>query len=351
MPAVSNSDGDAFVRELIGGDVQRHMMFAVISARRAANVKHMETCLEGVDVIWFVADGDGESYRAEARGEVIESGPLCASRNMALEVALQRGFDYCVQLSDDFVKARMLRVEPSDLANYLISDPQDWKPIKPVYVEKRKSDLRKGERTCNDAAAELKLDVSIKSAAEFAAALLDRSPSAMLAGANPTANLGWAVGSTPVGTDKFVVGDFMVVDAKSSPRFDSQLTLKEDYDFTAQHLAKYGCVLRCSKLCFEFKHYNNPGGAVDHRTSASLSENGENSIEQKNIARLHRKWPGCFRQGRNRNEVLLTWSKRKLPESGRVTPNNTLPPSSGDDDNKDKGERAPRASKKAKKEV
>ena len=39
-------------------------------------------------------------------------------------------------------------------------------------------------------------------------------------------------------TNLFVVGDFIVVDVGTDLRFDTSMVLKEDYDYTAQHLQR-----------------------------------------------------------------------------------------------------------------
>ena len=44
-----------------------------------------------------------------------------------------------------------------------------------------------------------------------------------------------------------IIGNFIVVERCSTPRFDPELKLKEDYDFSCQHAHTYGKVLRCNK--------------------------------------------------------------------------------------------------------
>ena len=79
-------------------------------------------------------------------------------------------------------------------------------------------------------------------------------------------------------------------------RFDEQLTLKEDYDFTLQHIQKYGTV-RYQKYLFTFQHYSNKGGAVDIRNDKE---------EQKNIMILKSKWGDKIRLNTKRkNEILI----------------------------------------------
>ena len=82
----------------------------------------------------------------------------------------------------------------------------------------------------------------------------------------------------------------------SEVRFDTQLTLKEDYDFTLQHISRKK-VLRYQKYLFSFKHYSNKGGAVDIRN---------NEEEQKNIRILKSKWGDKVRLNpKRKNEILI----------------------------------------------
>ena len=76
------------------------------------------------------------------------------------------------------------------------------------------------------------------------------------------------------------------------------MTLKEDYDFTAQHLHTYGQIARLNRVFVKAKHYTNAGGAVAVRNDER---------EQYNIKILRRKWPGVFRAHpfRGPNEVRM----------------------------------------------
>jgi hypothetical protein len=98
----------------------------------------------------------------------------------------------------------------------------------------------------------------------------------------------------------------MVVRPGSAPRFDPQMRLKEDYDFTAQHVDVYGAASRMNRLFVRARHYTNAGGAVDVRNAA---------LEQQTIAYLQSKWarrgyPKLFRLNPTRaNEVIMHFSK------------------------------------------
>jgi len=130
-----------------------------------------------------------------------------------------------------------------------------------------------------------------------------RDKKAHLGGVYCTPNEGQAMNSHPTNSDAFILGDLMVIDPASTPRFDELMTLKEDYDLTAQHLAKYGAVARSNRVVIRAAHYTNAGGAVADRTD---------SKEQYNIGVLRHKWPGVFPQHNTRgvNEVNMRWRSR-----------------------------------------
>lgn len=108
----------------------------------------------------------------------------------------------------------------------------------------------------------------------------------------------------------FILGDFFVAD-KSPCRFDNEMTLKEDYDYTCSHIETHGSVLRCNRLMIHAKHRSNPGGAVASRDVGGAKE-------RKNIAILQRKWPGVFKLNCLRKgwEVRMTWSTRGKEQAG-----------------------------------
>eukprot|EP00971_Amphidinium_carterae_P141428 2802330-Amphidinium_carterae.1 len=63
-----------------------------------------------------------------------------------------------------------------------------------------------------------------------------------LGGVFPLGNHGMAFKKEAITTNNFILGDFFVADC-SPCRFDTLMTLKEDYDFTCTHLEKYGSVI------------------------------------------------------------------------------------------------------------
>jgi len=104
----------------------------------------------------------------------------------------------------------------------------------------------------------------------------------------------------PVKRRHFILGDFMVVD--SSPvRFDTKMTLKEDYDFSCAHIRAHGSVMRCQRMTLNVKHYSNAGGAVAVRDQSGKQE-------KANLDILFAKWPRAFSLNPMRkNEVRLRW--------------------------------------------
>lgn len=245
------------VRSDLGG-----AFLSVISHARAANVAKM-AALVG-DATWFVGVGEAAAYRAAGAKEAVESGPLCRSRNAAIDAACAVGAP-CIELSDDLTRVQMAVQGPKK-------------------VEAR-------DATFGGVVARVLQAMAIADA--------------RLAGAAPTNNPFYANVEKPINLGAFIVGDFIIVGADCQLRFDERMTLKEDYDFTLQHLATYGRVARCDDVLMTFLHRKNAGGAVEVRTTAE---------EQKNIAFLKARWPQFVRDNPKRpDEILL-----KLPRVARV---------------------------------
>jgi hypothetical protein len=229
----------------------------VVTSKRAANVEKMLNRLQGVeDLSWFVGHGEGDEYFCHGARNVFESGGLMDSRNAALEYAFADG-SACVQVSDDLGT---------------IKDARTGQNMQCVQVA----------RTLVDLCAERRVK---------------------LAGVAPTANAFYFNENRAYRNDGFIVGDLFAA-LPSEPRFDTALRLKEDYDFTAQHLDKYGAVVRAEWVLATFAHRSNKGGAVDYRTE---------ELEQQAIERLQSKWPGVFKKNpRRQNEILMRWKSRTV---------------------------------------
>lgn len=225
----------------------------IISHKRALNVKKMEEFLD-YPCTWIVGEGEQQDYLNAGALNVIEGGKLCASRNLALDLAFKEN-RVCIQLSDDIKKI-------------------EWYDFK----DKRK---------------EL---ITFKMALQLFKEEIFRTPF-FLYGIPPTANEFFV--HKPRTLNAFCIGDFIVV-KPCDLRFDDTFLLKEDYDYTAQHIKKIG-TLRFDDLLVTFQHYNNEGGAVSYRND---------KIEAEMVQKLMTKHKGLFRKNPKReNEVLLVSRK------------------------------------------
>jgi hypothetical protein len=200
--------------------------------------------------IFCVKNGEGNLYKKNGCENVFETGNLMQSRNFALEHAFKNK-KICVQLSDDIKKV----------------------VINKNFGEPKKVDL---DYAINDIVNKFNNVKGVK-----------------LLGIPPTDNYFFA--NKMVSVNTFCIGDMLFI--KPNPlRFDEQLTLKEDYDYTLQHMER-GDVIRYQKYLFTFEHYSNSGGAVDVR---------DDKEEQKNIRILKSKWKDKVRLNKKRqNEILI----------------------------------------------
>ncbi len=230
---------------------------AIISSARTGNVPAMLRHVDGLgEATWYVPDDQVADYAYMGAGPVIGvTGGLCAARNAALDAAADLGLP-CLQLSDD---------------------------LRSVGIAHGPTRATVEARTLAQVVPEL-------------AAALD-GLDAQLAGVAPTANPYFS--RQRVHRTGFVVGDLILVGAGCPLRFDTELRLKEDYDYTCQHLATYGRVARLDYVLAHFAHRTNKGGAVAIRTP---------EVEQASIDRLLERWPAHIRLNPRRpGEVLLRW--------------------------------------------
>jgi len=207
---------------------------------------------------WYVRDdADEVAYQGEDPGGVVVAGGITAARNRALKDAWSRGLA-CVQVSDDLEMMGKF------------TDPTKGKP-RWEYCQFHVAVLSvRGRMAIHHA---------------------------MLGGAAPTPNpLNFRRDES---THNFIVGDFIVVEP-CEVMFDETFRLKEDYDYTLQHLARYGKVLRADTIAPRFTHRTNAGGAVDYRTKER---------EREAILKLLRKWGNNVQRHPRKpeTEIVLRW--------------------------------------------
>ena len=222
----------------------------VISAGRYNNLPFSDA--QKRQYIFCVKDGEKKLYQDCGCKDVYETGKLIPSRNFALDHAFKKN-QICIQLSDDI---KEVKTNPS------------------------------GE------------SVDLESVVEELAEKFKKTTGVYLLGIPPTDNPFFA--KAIVSKNTFCIGDLFF--SKPNPlRFDEKLTLKEDYDYTLQHIATFGGVVRSNDLLAEYKHYSNSGGAVEVRSTPN---------EQRNIAYLKSKWGAAIRDNPRRpNEILLAPKK------------------------------------------
>lgn len=112
----------------------------------------------------------------------------------------------------------------------------------------------------------------------------------------------------------FVVGKMNII-KKTHLTYDSAFKVKDDYEFTAQHLLAYGGVLINNFMFPEGKHYQAGGlGSLKKREPLSIAD----------AAALLQKYPGLFRYkdrpGRApKSEVQMTFHSQKQIEKWRMS--------------------------------
>mmetsp|Transcript_87266 Transcript_87266/g.138450 ORF Transcript_87266/g.138450 Transcript_87266/m.138450 type:complete len:620 (+) Transcript_87266:81-1940(+) len=268
--------------------------FCIISARRATQASGIRDLFmiqsqfveAGVEPVWYVDEQSLKDYKKLGLNAVV-GGKLTPARNKALQDAQKMG-KICVQASDDI---------------------SAWE----YRVGKKATD--RSDDACNEAyEAAKRLILSPVAAAQFILAKMRGSEEKpKLGGVYMLGSCARTFFGDEFMSKHFILGDFFVVDVDNKVRFDEEMTLKEDYDFTASHIKEYGSVLRCQRMTLRVKHYDNSGGACTNR-------DGKGKEEQKNIAILKRKWPRAIRDHHTRkNEVILSWPSNNDAE-GLETP-------------------------------
>lgn len=235
-----------------------------ISHNRANNIQNFFKILGTDEVVFFVKDElDQKNYINNGAKEVVISGTLMDSRNASLEYCFERN-KISIQLSDD-------------LDNIMLNDFT-------------------GKRT--------KQYVDINTVLNYVMPHFNSS-NYNFAGFPPTNNPFFALKEFEY--NKFIVGDFILI--KPNPfRFDVNLMLKEDYDYTLQHIKEFGCI-RYQKYLNSFRHYSNSGGAVSYRT---------NKLEQETIEYLQKKWGECIKLNpKRKNEILLNKNSYNILRSNQ----------------------------------
>ena len=228
----------------------------IISHKRPHNVQKMQE-LVGQEVTWYVEHGEHEEYLAKGANRIATTRGLVNARNMVLTNAFAEN-KTAVMLDDDLKKIEM-----------------------------------GGEYN----GKKIALEITVKEALQYIYQSLQTSPF-YLAGTAPTPNLFYCEPKKPFSYTHFIGGWLMMIRPHDQPlHFDSALRTKEDYDYTLQHIKRFGGALRCNTILATFEHYTNKGGVVEYRTP---------EIEQQSIKRLKEKWGRIIQDNPKRpNEILI----------------------------------------------
>ncbi|CAK0861437.1 unnamed protein product [Prorocentrum cordatum] len=223
----------AFLNGCLSAAERKHVLdakgfhFAVISARRATSDdgQHGIMLVEGychgagIKPTWYVDKESLDDYKKLGLDAVV-GGKLTPARNMALDTAKRRG-QVCVQISDDISKWEYFDVEKQDFSGQ-------------ADFSKMNAAVRGSKR----------LYISPLAAAQFILAKMRSSPlKPQLGGVFPTLNAAMSLGNEEYSTHHFILGDFFVAEPTSPCRFDTSMTLKEDYDYSS---ATSGRTAACS---------------------------------------------------------------------------------------------------------
>jgi hypothetical protein len=86
---------------------------------------------------------------------------------------------------------------------------------------------------------------------------------------------------TPFSTNAFIGAPCSMIITDTICRYDEEIPLKEDYDFTLQNLKKYGGALRANFASYDVKQAKQVGGCASSRT---------NTEEERQFNLLQKKW-------------------------------------------------------------
>jgi hypothetical protein len=112
-------------------------------------------------------------------------------------------------------------------------------------------------------------------------------------GLNCVTDKGAYMEHTPFSTNKFIGAPCSMIFTDSVCRYDEEIPLKEDYDFTLQNLKKYGGALRANFASYDVKQAEQVGGCANMRN---------NKEEERQFNLLQKKWGNKIIQKDNKSK-------------------------------------------------
>lgn len=232
-----------------------------ISHRRPENVQNVFESSGTKDVLFIVNDQkDVEDYKKNGAEQIEIGGSLVLNRNKALELCFKRNL-ICVQIDDD-------------LKSITLNDFT-------------------GKRTGVSG-------FTVKQVVDELIEDFKKEPYAY-AGFAPVANPFFVMKEKDY--NKLITAPITFT-KPNNVRYDNNLKLKEDYDYTLQHIQVNGGCVRYGKYLFDFHRYKNKGGAQAYRT---------NEQELASVNYLKEKWGNCILDNTKRkNEIFLAKNCKKI---------------------------------------
>lgn len=231
---------------------------AIISSGRTANIPAMQTRVG--PATWYVPPEEVQHYTDAGAASVVgcRARGQCIQRNDAMRDAFEIGVPI-VQLDDDL------------------------KAIKRAMPDDRGIGYR--------------VDFSFGSAIKLMRSRLDLTPY-KLAGCLQTDNIQNAHPDDPLRYTVYVRSSFILI--KPCPiQWDERLLLKIDYDYTCQHLAGYGGVVKNCDIMPTSPYATNSGGCQQIRNPVTM---------RRSVEYVSQKWPGVFRpNSKYVNEIIMRW--------------------------------------------
>lgn len=246
---------------------------AVVSSDRGSSVPRMEELLEGLEPTWHVPWSQGAEYTHCGAKHVVEclvptgAMALPVQRNSVLLAAQERGH-WAVQFNDDLMPNKRF---PTGLN--VVTENDEGALVETSVVPFHVINLLK--------LAMAQMDAAFGGIATTTNRYFMRQP--------------WSDKS-------FIMAHLMVMAPDCDERFDIEMGVKEDYDFTLQHLANRGVALRANAVLGNFRHAEKRGGGCSpYRTLA---------YEQMMADRLIERWgEHVIRNKRRPGEVLIKWKR------------------------------------------
>lgn len=218
------------------------IFYGIISKGRASRVKEQESIT--TKGVWFVPLDEVEDYQKQGADVIGVDGGLCEARNACLEMAFQ--YNKKCLMTDD------------DLKGFI------------QFTNMKHS-----------------FKVSFKTLVEDMLRVLDGSPF-YVAGCSTSSNAFWYNPNTPISTKGELVSSLLLV-KPSTPRFDTALKVREDYDFALQHKKEYGAIVRLN-----FLYVNHHMAIYDKKGKLKSTIDGglDKSLEKEKEAYEHlfKKW-------------------------------------------------------------